>query len=247
MRRLISLAFIAALLSVAFSLPAQVMCDKSQLCPAGGGGGSFSHVEDCTNSTASTGVTSVGCTFSANLTSGDLLRICVAHITSATVTWSGDSGTFVQDVSNVYDGGTENFYTSCAYVLSLGGGAATITATFSVSVTYSRIHGGEWMPPAGVAIDQAPGTIKGSAATTTATSNSITTTASGDLVVSDVWTAGGSAVTITANSPFTLYAYDSANSNAQEAYVQPSAGATNGTFGLSPAEGWDCFIVSFKP
>lgn len=37
MRRLISLMFIAALLSVAFSLPAQVMCDKSQLCPAGGG------------------------------------------------------------------------------------------------------------------------------------------------------------------------------------------------------------------
>jgi len=207
---------------------------------ASGGVNTHVHVQSC-GAQVSGSVSSVSCTFSANITAGHFLWLCLANASGAmgTPVFTGDSGTFTADMAlNTYVGNT---YAGCYHVSSAGGGGATITATAS-GLDWTGITIDEFSGVGALDVNDTPAT---GVSSSYPSSNSVTPTA-GDLVLGYSAQAAGYSPTYIAGTGFTLGAigtYPSANE-----YMLSSSGSVSATFGLSGSGGgtWLAHVVAFK-
>lgn len=115
----------------------------------------------------------------------------------------------------------------------IAGSPTTFTATFNSSTTFRGILYQEW---SGTDVSATPldgHNMATKATTTTPTSNSITTTASGDAILAAVVADSGNSGTITAGTGYTLRNNQAATVNfGDESQVQGSAGAITASFTL---------------
>lgn len=203
---------------------------RAQLGPVAG--------ETCTNTG---GTSSITCTFSSALTANDLLYICVDTGNGIGPVWSGDSGTFTMDFNNqLWNGGTRRIY--CAHVYPLTGGGTVITATGSGGNFSSPIiFGAEFQGVTGFDVAGCAGTctsITGSG--TSIGGQSITTTSSGDLIVSMIGCGAGG---VTAGSGYSSAVTQGTEFKIQYR-IQSSAGSIQAT-GTCTSGQWVNQIASF--
>jgi len=204
-------------------------------------GPTFTHIQSCANQNSG-GVGTATCTLGSAIGAGHLLEVCLSNANGGplTLTWSGDSGTFTSDITNYqYSNGGNTFMFSCYHVLSTGGGGTTISCTDSgSSLFFPAITVDEWSFTGGpITVDQ---TDAGNKATSGApASNSVTTTANGDLIVGYASYNGG----VGAGSGFTAGG-NSVFPSLQEYQVQTTAGAITATFTGSTS--WGAHVVAFK-
>ena len=203
-------------------------------------------VQSC-NGQSSGSNTTATCTFGANITAGDFLRVCFVENSggSPVVTWGGDTGSFVTDVNN-FNWFTANVWNFCGYTLSASGGQKTITAylggqTFAYTIVadeFSNVGPPEVMdynnvPPGG----------------STLSTNTIYPQTNGDLIVGDFTIYGTS---LSASSPWTKYAAYNNNNNyqvtMQASYIQTTAAPVSGSVTIG-GSGSHTFqqLTAFRP
>jgi hypothetical protein len=143
-------------------------------------------------------------------------------------------------MSNLNTGGDSGYNNSCFHISTTTGGGSTITVTFA-SVSYSALVIDEFSGVGVLDLNDTPTTGYG----TTATSNSITTTQNGDLVLGWCGLQAGGAASLTMGSGYTLGA-GNANQMLNGYQIKASAGSINATCGISTTYGWGAHIIAFK-
>lgn len=217
-----SWAAVALLLLAQFTVPlAHRGSDSSGIPegpPPGGNAPTFTHVQSCGNQVSGE-ADSITATCSSAIGAGDLLYICLNNYGGlGSPVWSGDSGRFVKDITDYsWDntGNTNQF--SCVYVLSAGGGSTTITAT--IGLFWGAITVDEWSVSGGSAVKDVSDS-GGSGLGSPFSSNSITTTVNGDLVIGFFVAANS----VSAGTGWSTGA-TSAFPSMQEYQIQTAAGA----------------------
>jgi hypothetical protein len=196
------------------------------------------HIQSCSMEGTGT-VSSVTATCSSPIGAGHFLYICLSNAngTPMTTTFSGDSGTFTPDITNVIWNG-ESAIATCVYVPAAGGGETAITAAGSLN--YPALTVDEFANVGMLDVSDA-GALGDS---TSPVSNSITPTTSGDLVIGFVITNGN--VSIAPGTGYTMGAGVAAYS-ANEYRVQSSALAVTATATTGSANNWFAHVVAFKP
>ncbi|MBZ5540694.1 MAG: hypothetical protein LAN61_09270 [Acidobacteriia bacterium] len=137
--------------------------------------------------------------------------------------------------------------TESAYTVVTAGGGTKPTVTCNRSST----SGAAWIQIAeysGTAtsgvLDQSAGTF---GASTTPTSPSVTTTASGELIVGLFTQDGGAGITWSAGSGYTLRSpATGSNERALEDQVQSTAGSISANATISSTQPWTAVIITFK-
>jgi len=197
-------------------------------------------IQSCTNEPNSgSSNTSISCIFGSNIGAGHFLHICVgAYPGPVTVTWSGDSATFTNYVANY-----STFESmTCAWAAPTGGGATTITATFASS-SYLNIWGDEF---SGVATSSALDTssFMTMGISNTATSNSITPAANGELLIAvEMQQAVAS---ITPGGSFATGHGTGGLVGMTSYYVQSTAASISASFTIGVSTSWWVGIAAFK-
>lgn len=207
--------------------------------PASSGGPTMTFVQACGLQTAGS-VTTASCT-GATIAAHHLLYACVdnANNTPGTVTFTGDTGTQTPDIAVTGWVGTGG-YVKCVYILNSVGGNNYIQANGS-GLFYPGVTWEEWNCSPTCTLDQSDAGATGTS--TSAVSNSITTTANGDLVIGHIIEAAGSALSVGAG--YTLSA-STAYPSLNEHLIQVSAGAITGTGTLAASNPWFAHVIAFK-
>jgi hypothetical protein len=198
------------------------------------------HIQSCAVQASGT-VSSVTATCPNAIGAGHFLYACVtnANGTPFTITWSGDSGTFTGDVTNLlWNGGSSLI--SCFYVPTTGGGSLNLTATGS-NLYYPAITVDEFSNVGALDVSDAGASGTGTAAA----SNSITPSTNGDLIIGLIANVGGGA-TIAHGTGYTLGA-NSTYPSVNEYQVQATAAAITATGTNSTSLNWVAHVVAFKP
>ena len=215
----------------------------------GGGWGATPFVQGCTSSPGDADHNGLNCTLPSNITNGNFLVACISHYyaydgSELTVTWSGDGGTFVQDtVANGSVWGGTNSRLWCTHVLSAGGGGATISVVGTHHFNYPILIVGEFHPSGTVTTDGGDWLANGSGSTWT--SNSITPTTSGDLIVGIGNNYAGA--TLTPGSGYTTSSQVTTSSNAGMMIWKVQATAAPVTTSISGASNyWIQTVAVYK-
>lgn len=202
------------------------------------GGGTPTHIQTCGNQIAPGGP-SISCTWSVGaVTAGHFIYACVANgvYSISSPVWSGDSGTFTSDITNVSGGGNQ---TSCWYVPTAGGGGTTLTLTAS-GYYYPTITADEFSNVG--ALDQSDAGATGTS--NAPVSNSITTTHNGDLILGYTTNSSGCPVP----GPGTGFTHGATfSTSANEYLIQSTAGAIASTATLCTSVPWFQHVVAFQP
>ena len=208
-------------------------------------------IQTCIVNNGAAQVASATCTWGGGpVRAGDLIYAVVttaAPGTFSSLTNGGD--TFAADpgagtpITNIrFNGGSNNV--SIAYVAGSAGGSTTLTANFSVNAAYAGIYAVEY--PGGT-VDKSDNGVAGSA-TLTASSNSITPTQNGELLISVFSGYPPSVTTLGTNVPWASIINTNNGYSVLESYVQPTAAAVTAQFGISATSGTSPFvhIAAFK-
>ena len=188
--------------------------------------------------------------FSAsNITTNDLIVVhCLWGNTTQTLSSVTDTaGNTYTLIANSSVTESTNMRTQSAYaIITAGSGTKpTITCTRSSTSNAAWIEVAEYSGTAtsGV-LDQSAGTSGTSA---TPTSPSVTTTASGELIVGLFTQDGGAGETWTGGSGYTLRSPSTgSNERALEDQVQSTAGSISANATMSSSQSWTAVIITFK-
>ena len=194
-----------------------------------------SQVQSCGFQNVMSDTTTVTCTFVNNIGAGHLLVFCAADYSNAGAansianpSFTGDSGTFVNDQQNLTIGSSPSLYVSCWHVLSAGGGSKTITLTTTTYMGFPSLSGEEFIcSSCSLDVASSGNLITSTTYPLTLTSDTITTTKNGDALVVFGATIGNSSVTFTAGTGYTIGT--NTNFGADEYQIQATAGSTSGT------------------
>jgi hypothetical protein len=206
--------------------------------PAAGGGGA-AHVQSCGFQTVSSFSQTVTCTFSAPVGASHFVYLCVdaADTPMPAITWTGDSGSASLDLASV------TFSTSssaaCYYIAVTGGGETIITGTLASGLAWPAVTGDEFSGVTTIDNSDAGATGTG----TTATSNSITPSHNGDIVVGHIVGNGNPTITAGTNVAYVLGG-QSGFTSANEWYIQPTAAGVTATASLSATSNWLAHVVA---
>lgn len=235
---------IATLLIVAVTLLPNYAC--SQMLSATVGASSTAaptgivHIQGCGYEVIGSG-SSVSCTLPSPVTANDFLFICTASVYGIPgPVFSGDTGTLTSlpHIGNVLY--ANNNYASCYYIHSAVGGGTTMTETFSG--TYASISVDEFRSVGTLDVDNS--TTAAGTGVTSLVSNSITTTANGDLVLG-AFAVGGCNTSYSAGTGFTLGG--NSTSVANEYMIQSTAGSVTAIASNNAAcNGYFIYAGAFK-
>jgi hypothetical protein len=218
-----------------------------------GGGGSPGHVsgQSCSGTNTTGYPANITCVFPNPIGSGHLLVLCLSSFDVAgPITWSGDSGTFTAIYTDDNAGGS-GYYQTCVYVSSTGGGNTTITAT-SGALDRPTILGDEFTKGSlSGTLDKYSTGDYVSGSPTSVTSNSITPTVNGEIVIGS-YNSFAAQTSITTGGGFTLGGNALASgvsgdyAMADEYQVQTTAAAITANFTQSVGAAYSSYVFSFK-
>ena len=211
-------------------------------------------VQGCGYFSPNNPISSISCTFSNPLTAGNQLYVCLNTVVSinTSISFNSGLGTFTIDPVLPFQytwaatpGGQVN-NVSCYYVLSLSGGAATLTATavggtgtfIYPTIMAVEIHGGH-------GIDQSD-LPSGSASGSTGITNSVTTTHAAELAIG--FATPGTLVAITVAGGFSqqaLATYGSGAFGQMESAAQLSVGSVAATWTFGSSTDYLAHIVTW--
>jgi len=224
------------------TLEAQVMCDKSQLCPVSGGGGTpaYSQANTCPGSNGTSTTFSANCAYSSNVTSGN--EIAVYAYTGSAVPTSWTTPTKQSGTATV---GTFTLQGTCPTTASTlheclwtapitGTGSLTIHVSISYSVSTSSDIGG--MVAEVNNVTQTVDTVSAYGSSNSCTScvgSTLTTGGANRIVLTFV---ANDVTTISSSSPFTAHTF-AADANgiflAVGSFQQASAGLYSPTWTIT--------------
>jgi hypothetical protein len=196
--------------------------------------------QTCENFTPSFSITSITCTFGSNITAHHGLEVCMTMTGLVTITLSGDTGAWIEDVNGV-GFHSNQAYMTCFYNLSATGGGSVLTATFiGGSVGYPAIIAIEIGGGTSFGVDASDGGLAGGSSTTV-TSNSISLTHPGDLGICFI--AVYNSNTITPESGWTSSATNSGPTLAETktsltSPIQATAGLASSAYFVSHITAW---------
>ena len=220
----------------------------NQYAPAGSkaptSGGGPAYVQSCYAYYSTGNANSFSCTFGSNIGAGHGL-VCSGDSYAfhpSSITWSGDSGTWVSDNNSGQSWGGSFAY--AAHVYPTGGGTATITATYNGTQAGYPVIGC-------IEISGTSGYDKGDFAangsSTSMLSNAITPAVNGEMIIG----FGAGYVTSPLPTPTGSFSATSPtagiNGMAFEYYLQPTAASIQASFTQGGNNYWGCIVEAWKP
>jgi hypothetical protein len=232
---------LAAIFAFPLSAHAQVLGGSAamggavKLSASGSAVGTVTYIQSCGAQQAGS---PVACVFSNPVGAGHLLFIAVNNFaTGSGFSIAGDSGTVTPDLVSYFWNGTAGEL-STSYILSAGGGETAITLSLANAV-YPSIVVDEYACSPACSLDTSDPGSQGTSSTLT--TNSITTTAIGGLVIGAFIGSGGFSV----GTGFTA-AGSSPSPGNDEFLIKASAGAVSAS-ASSTSSVWAAHVVAFKP
>lgn len=205
------------------------------------GGSAPTVVQNCVGNLNTSGNNTITCVFGSNITAGHRLWMCMTNNNSGTPTFSGDSDTFVADITAVVWDASARWAT-CATVASTTGGSTTITATLTGQINFSTLFGIEVAGSSGV--DHSGSGTAGSG--TSVTGESITNTNNNTLNLGVVFVSSTNTITVGSGWTTVVTQATAVRGNVEQ-QTQTTAGSITATWSINNGGNWLAHITSFKP